>query len=70
MGFALLINVMQVAIRATPMFAHFGEQQINTWVAYLPFVWLPTVLVTTAWASHILIFRKLLRERQAAGRLP
>ena len=62
LGFALLLNVMMVAIRATPVFGHFGEAQLNTWVAYVPFVWLPSVLVTVAWAGHLLVFRKLLRQ--------
>ena len=61
LGLGLLLNVMVVAIRATPVFGHFGETQLNTWVAYVPFVWLPSVLVTVAWAGHLLVFRKLLR---------
>ena len=61
LGFGLLLNVIVIAIRATPVFGHFGEAQHNTWVAYVPFVCLPSVVVTVAWAGHILVFRKLLR---------
>ena len=39
----------------------------NTWVCYVPFVWLPTVLVPAAFAGHLLVFRKLATSRRAAG---
>jgi len=40
----------------------FGDepQNLNTWVLYFPYVWLPVVLVTIALSSHIIITRKLL----------
>ena len=58
-GLALLVNVVTVAILATPIFRVFGDEHLNTWVAYPPFVWLPAVMVLGAWAGHLLIFRKL-----------
>ncbi len=63
LGLALLVNVVTVAILSTPLFRRFGEDRLNTFVAYPPFVWLPAVLVTAALAGHILIWRKLAAER-------
>ncbi|MCB9476676.1 MAG: hypothetical protein H6685_07370 [Deltaproteobacteria bacterium] len=62
-GIVLLFNVIQVAVRATPLFKAFGDGPVNlnTWVAYFPFVWLPTVLVAAALAGHLVIFRRLIR---------
>jgi len=31
----------------------------NTWVAFFPYVWLPSILVTAALLGHIVVFRKL-----------
>jgi hypothetical protein len=59
MGTALLINVVTVAALATPVFRAFGESQLNTWVAYAPFVWLPGFLVPVAAMGHALVWRKL-----------
>ena len=59
MGLALLVNVVTVAIASTPIFRAFGDDRLNTFVTYPPFVWLPAVLVLAAWAGHLLIFRKL-----------
>jgi hypothetical protein len=56
-GLALLINVVTVAILATPRFQYFGPDQINVWVMYPPFVWLPAVLVLAALLGHIVVFR-------------
>jgi heme exporter protein D len=35
---------------------------VNVWITYPPFVWLPAVMVLTALAAHLLIFRAV-RER-------
>ena len=59
MGLGFLIIVGGLAIAATPMFEAFGPAQRNTWIAHVPFVWLPTVLVPAALAGHIMVFRKL-----------
>ena len=60
-GFALLVNVVVVAILSTPRFQYFGPEpeRLNTFVTYPPFVWLPTVMVTAALAGHLLIVRSL-----------
>ena len=59
LGLLLLANVVIVAILATPVFRYFGEQQLNVWVTYPPFVWLPAVMVLAALAGHLVIFRAL-----------
>ena len=48
LGFALLINIVVVAILSTPTFAFFGADQLNTFVTDVPFVWLPAVMVSAA----------------------
>ena len=64
----LLINVVTVAILGTPRFRYFGDQYLNVWVTYPPFVWLPAVLVLAALAGHLLIFRALIRQSSAVTR--
>jgi hypothetical protein len=59
LGLALLANVVTVAVLATPIFRWFGDEALNVWVTYPPFVWLPGVLVTAALMGHVLVWRKL-----------
>lgn len=59
LGFALLLNVVTIAIVSTPPFRWFGDAHVNVFVTYAPFVWLPAVLVTAALMSHILVWRRL-----------
>ena len=63
LGFALLVNIVTVAVLSTPIFRWFGDERLNTFVAYPPFVWLPAVLVTTALMGHVLVWRKLAAAR-------
>lgn len=63
LGAALLVNIVTIAVASTPMVRAFGEDHLNTWVFFAPFVWLPTVLVATAIIGHIVIARKLLAGR-------
>jgi hypothetical protein len=65
LGVALLINVVTVAILSTPRFAYFGQDRLNVFVTYPPFVWLPAVMVLAALAGHLLIFRALARRAVA-----
>jgi hypothetical protein len=60
-----LANVLLVAVRATPLLHAYGDDQLNTWVAYWPFVWLPTVHVVLALAGQIVIARALRRPPTA-----
>ena len=42
---------------STPRFHYFGDQQLNIFIAYSPFVWLPAVMVLAALGGHLVIFR-------------
>ena len=59
MGLALLVNIVTIAILSTPVFAYFGDERLNVFVTYPPFVWLPAVMVLAALAGHLLVFRAL-----------
>ena len=67
LGLALLINVVTVAILATPRFRYFGDDNLNVWVTYPPFVWLPAVMVLAALAGHLLIFRVLIAQKASSA---
>jgi hypothetical protein len=58
-GFALLFNIVTIAIVSTPRVQAFGPDRINVWVMDPPFVWLPAVMVLAALAGHLVIFRAL-----------
>jgi hypothetical protein len=60
-GLALLVNVVGVGLLSTPIFAFFGQDHLNIWIAYQPFIWLPAVLVLGALTGHLIIFRALSR---------
>lgn len=59
LGFALLVNVVTIAIVSTPVFRWFGNERLNVFVTYPPFVWLPAILVPAALMGHILVWRRL-----------
>ena len=63
-GSLCLIVILIIAVTTSPMVRLFGDQpeNLNTWVLYFPYVWLPVVLVTIAITSHIIIWRKLLSK--------
>ena len=59
-GTLLLINVVSVAILSMPSpIRSFLNDPPVTWVAFSPYVWLPTVFVTSALAGHLMLFRRL-----------
>jgi hypothetical protein len=58
MGLALLLWVVGVAALSFPTRFQLLRPD-NTWVAYFPYVWLPSILVTTALLGHVVVFRKL-----------
>lgn len=62
LGLALLANVVVVAILSTPAIRYFGDDRLNVWITYVPFVWLPAVMVAAALAGHLLIFRALRQQ--------
>lgn len=59
-GFALLVNIIVVAVLSMPTRILAFDGPPNSWVATFPFVWLPTVMVTGALFGHILVFRRLM----------
>ena len=61
LGLGLLLNVIVVAILSVPTpFQQF--QPDNTFVAFMPFIWLPTGLVTLALLGHVVLTRRLLQR--------
>jgi hypothetical protein len=67
MGFALLVNVVTIAVLSTPLpIRLFHNEPVNVWVTQAPYIWLPTVLVLAALLGHILVFRRLRAEAAAA----
>jgi hypothetical protein len=69
LGAALLANVLVNAVLATPMVHAFGTspRDLNTFVAYFPFVWLPSVMVVAALVGHIVIARRLFARSEGAA---
>ncbi|NNF08558.1 MAG: hypothetical protein HKN21_17485 [Candidatus Eisenbacteria bacterium] len=61
-GSVCLLAIAVIAVSASPMVHKFGTepQNLNTWVVYFPYVWLPALLVFNAILTHVVIFRKLL----------
>ena len=63
-GLALLINIVTIAILSAPTpLRKFFNEPANTFVTYMPFVWLPAFLVQAAWFGHLLVFRWLRQFR-------
>ncbi|MFN7981585.1 MAG: hypothetical protein U0Q11_06975 [Vicinamibacterales bacterium] len=60
-GIWCLLVIVAIAITTSPMVRVFGDdpRDLNTWVLYFPYVWLPVSLVTVAIASHVIITRAL-----------
>lgn len=55
-----------IAIATSPMAQLFGEgAHLNTWVLFVPYVWLPVILVTLAVFGHIVLTRALRRSPSA-----
>jgi len=60
LGMGLLVNVVANAILLMPGSAASRTSTIpNVWVSYTPFIWLPSLLVTSALLGHILVIRRL-----------
>jgi small-conductance mechanosensitive channel len=62
LGVVLLLVIIGVALLSSPLVRAFGPDEVNTWVAYVPFVWLPSILVACAIAGHIVVWRRLAIE--------
>jgi hypothetical protein len=67
-GALLLLAIVVNAIASLPLIAAFGSdpRHVNSWVAFAPFIWLPSVLVASALLGHLLVFRAL-RAAARAG---
>jgi hypothetical protein len=64
LGLILVVNVVTVGILSSPMFRLFGEDRLNIWITYPPFIWLPAAMVVVALSGHLIIFRALAARRQ------
>ncbi|MEO8503642.1 MAG: hypothetical protein ABI609_07075 [Acidobacteriota bacterium] len=60
-GALLLLVIVVIAVLSLPMFHAFGTtpERLNTWVAFAPYIWLPSVLVPSALLGHILVTHRL-----------
>ena len=65
LGIAALVMIAVIAVLTAPFVHALGTNQINSWVAYFPYVWLPGVMVVLAIAGHIAVSRRLLSEARA-----
>ena len=72
LGTGLLVTIVAIAVASTPVFAAFGDgPALNTFIAYVPFTTLPTVMVLLAMAGHVMVWRRLWSERtSSASALP
>ncbi len=63
-GIGLLAVILGLAFASTPLVHAFGsEPRATLWiVGYVPFVWLPAVLVLAAILGHIVVTRRLLMD--------
>jgi hypothetical protein len=69
LSLALLANIVTIAILATPVpFRQFFDGPPNLLPSTFPYVWLPSLLVQVALASHLIVFRQLrARPTRRAG---
>lgn len=67
LGLGLLLAIVAISVMSIPgPLRQFGGPP-NVWIAYFPFVWLPTVMVTAALFGHLLLFRRLLAKSMHTG---
>lgn len=68
-GSLLLLAVVGIALASLPRVALFGDtpRLVNTWVFYVPFVWLPAVLVGAAVLGHVVLWRHWWASRREAA---
>ncbi len=62
-GIYCLIAIAMIAVIGSPFVRGFGSEpeNLNTWVLFFPYVWLPAVLVMVAIFGHLILTRKLLQ---------
>jgi hypothetical protein len=60
----LLLNIVINAILSAPFrFQQFAFDQPNIAVMYFPFVWLPCFIVPVVLFSHLVLIKRLLKDR-------
>ncbi len=61
-GIGCLLMITMIAVLTSPIVRALGDEpeNVNTWVLYFPYVWLPTLLVVVALSGHVVVTRKLL----------
>jgi hypothetical protein len=64
LALGLLLTIVSIAIMSFPGPLARFDGPANVWVTTVPFVWLPTVMVTAALFGHLLLARRLLSERK------
>lgn len=70
LGLALLAVVVTTAVLAMPTpFQVLHTRPANVWIAELPYVWLPVVMVPAALLGHLLVLRRLLSKQPLAQAL-
>lgn len=64
-GTALLITILGISLASSPLIRAFGQApgDLNTWIFFQPFVWLPTVFVFSAIVFQLALFRRLAMAR-------
>jgi hypothetical protein len=70
LGSTLLLVIVSIAVASMPMLQAFGPERENRWIAYFPYVWLPTILVPAALLGHVLVWRKLLAGHASDRSVP
>jgi hypothetical protein len=68
LGLGLLTTIVTIAVLSMPTPFRVYDGPPNVFVASVPFVWLPTVMVMAALLGHLLLFRRLRAPSGAAGR--
>lgn len=64
----LLANIVTLAVLSFPSpFQQLALDQPNVAVAYLPYIWLPTIVVPIVLFAHLASLYKLLQAKPAAG---
>lgn len=62
MAGVLVFTVVTALLAAPTPLRLIPGDPANTFIASFPFVWLPAVLVTSAWLGHVVLFRRLSRS--------
>ncbi len=50
-------------VASAPFFQMFGDGMVNDWIAFVPFVWVPTFVLASAMFGHFVLYRRLLARK-------